>query len=145
VAAPPSRRAAARHARPAPHRVLALTPAKVYHLYRDDQGARSWIRHGLARRFSPTAERWLFRIVDGYYFAVLGLALVGARRFLPRDGRGAVAVPLTVAWVTAVHAVFFFGSARLHVPLVPVLPLMAAAEVVAAARWLRWPAQPRTA
>jgi 4-amino-4-deoxy-L-arabinose transferase-like glycosyltransferase len=128
-----------------PHRVLALVPAKLYYMYRDDRGARSWIRHGLASRFSPDAERWLFRIVDGYWFAVLGLALVGARRFLPRDGPGAVAVPLTVAWMTAVHAVFFFGSPRFHVPLVPVLSLLAAAEIVAGAQRLRWGTTPRTA
>jgi hypothetical protein len=120
-------------------------PAKIYHMYRDDRGARSWIRHGLARRYSPGAQRWLFRIVDGYYFAVLALALVGARWFLPREGPGAVALPLTVAWMTAVHAVFFFGSPRFHVPLVPLLSLMAAAEIVFRAERFRWPAPPQRA
>jgi len=128
-----------------PHRVVALAPVKVYQMYRDDRGARSWIRQGLARRLSPAAERWLFRIVDAYWFAVLALALAGARRFLPRDGPGVVALPLTVAWMTAAHAVFFFGSPRFHVPLVPVLSVMAAAEILGWARRLRVPATLRTA
>jgi hypothetical protein len=114
-----------------PHRVAALVPAKIYHMYRSDRGAVGWMQQGLETRFSHDGRRWLLRIVDGYWFAVLALALVGARRFLPRAGRGAVALPLTVAWMTAIHAVFFFGSPRLHTPLVPVLSLMAAAELVA--------------
>jgi len=79
-------------------------------------------------------------VVDVYYWAVLALALVGTRRFLPRAGAGAVALPLTVAWMTLLHAVFFFGSSRLHVPLLPVLAIMAASEVVA---WYRSRVPPR--
>jgi hypothetical protein len=128
-----------------PHRVAALAPAKIYHMYRNDLGAVLWMERGLARRLSTGARRWLHRIVDGYYFAVLALALVGARHFLPRDGRGAVVLPLTVAWITLIHAVFFFGSSRLHVPLLPVLALMAAAEIVAWAERFRWSAPPQRA
>jgi 4-amino-4-deoxy-L-arabinose transferase-like glycosyltransferase len=114
-----------------PHRVVALMPTKVLHMWKDDRGARTWMKEGLERRLSPDAQRTLFRLVDVYYWAVLALALLGARRFLPRDGAGAVALPLTVAWMTLLHAVFFFGSSRLHVPLLPVLAIMAASEIVA--------------
>jgi len=114
-----------------PHRVAALAPVKMYHMYRNDRGAGTWMREGLTKRMRPGAQRILFRTVDGYYFAVLALALVGARHFRPRDGDGAVALPLTVAWMTLLHAVFFFGSNRFHVPLLPILSVMAAAEIVA--------------
>ena len=114
-----------------PHRVAALVPAKVFYMWKDDRGARTWMKEGLARRLSPEAQEALFGVVDVYYWAVLALALVGSRRFLPRDGAGAVVLPLTVAWMTVLHAVFFFGSSRLHVPLLPVLAIMAATEIVA--------------
>ena len=113
-----------------PHRMLALAPRKVFYLFRDDRGARTWLKVGLGRLLSPEAQRTLFRIVDLYWYVVLALALLGTRHFLPRDGAGAVALPLTVAWLTLLHAVLFFGASRLHVPLLPVLSLMAAAEIV---------------
>ena len=116
-----------------PHRMAALAPVKLFHMYRNDRGVMTWMKEGLAKRMPPAAQRTLFRLVDGYYLAVLGLALVGTRRFRPRDGRGAVALPLTVAWVTLLHVIFFFGSSRFHVPLLPVLSLMAASEIVALA------------
>jgi 4-amino-4-deoxy-L-arabinose transferase-like glycosyltransferase len=113
-----------------PHRVAALAPAKAFHMWKDDRGARTWMKEGLARRLSPQAQETLFGVVDVYYWAILALALVGARRFLPRDGAGAVVLPLALAWMTTLHAVFFFGSSRLHVPLLPVLAIMAASEIV---------------
>ena len=114
-----------------PHRVAALAPVKIYHMFHDDRGARTWMKEGLAKRMRPATQRNLFRIVDAYYFVVLVMALLGTRHFLARDGHGAVALPLTVAWITLLHAVFFFGSSRFHVPLLPVLSVMAAAEIVA--------------
>ena len=114
-----------------PHRVAALAPAKVYHMFRNDRGAIEWMHYGLGKRFRHAVQRRLVAVIDGYYLAVLALALLGARRFRPRDGPGAVALPLTVAWVTLLHAVFFFGSNRFHVPLLPVLSVMAASEIVA--------------
>jgi len=121
-----------------PQRVAALAPVKIYHMFRNDRGALAWMKEGLAKRLRPAGQRGLVAVVDGYYFAVLALALIGARHFRPRDGGGAVALPLTVAWVTLVHAVFFFGSTRFHVPLLPVLSLMAAAEIAAVAGALRF-------
>jgi 4-amino-4-deoxy-L-arabinose transferase-like glycosyltransferase len=116
-----------------PHRVVALAPAKVYHMYKDDRGALLWMQDGLAKLFPPDGQRRFFAVVDGYYFAVLILAVAGMRYFRPRDGPGAVALPLTVAWITLVHAIFFFGGNRFHVPLLPILSLTAAAAVVAGA------------
>lgn len=113
-----------------PQRVVALIPAKVYHMFRRDRGAIDWLTDALARRFSVPGQRALVAVVDGYYVVVLALALLGARRFRPRDGPGAVALPLTVVWVTLLHAVFFFGSNRFHVPLLPVLSVMAASQLV---------------
>jgi 4-amino-4-deoxy-L-arabinose transferase-like glycosyltransferase len=116
-----------------PHRVAALAPVKVYHMYRNDGGALAWMKEGLAKRFRPATRHALATLIDAYYFVVLALAVVGARHFRPRAGRGAVALPLTVIWLTLLHAIFFFGSPRFHQPLLPVLSLMAAAELV---KWM---------
>lgn len=113
-----------------PHRVVALIPAKVYHMFRNDRAAIGWMGDAFATRFRVAVQRKIVAVVDGYYLAVLALALLGARHFRPRDGAGAVAVPLTVVWVTLLHAVFFFGSNRFHVPLLPLLAVMAASELV---------------
>ena len=110
-----------------PGRIVAMMPAKVGRMYEDDRGAYPWIEDGLRKLLGPERRRWLDAVVDGYYFVVLALALVGARHVLTPE-RGAVLVPIAVASVTLMHAVLFFGHARFHHPL---LPLMAAAEIVA--------------
>ena len=113
-----------------PGRVVAMAPAKVGRMYASDRGAYPWIEDGLRKVLGPERRRWLDAVVDGYYFLVLALALVGARRFLTPE-RGAVLVPIAVVWFTLMHAFLFFGHARFHHPLLPLLSLMAAAEVVA--------------
>jgi 4-amino-4-deoxy-L-arabinose transferase-like glycosyltransferase len=113
-----------------PGRVVAMAPAKAYLMYKDDRGAYPWVESGLQRLLRPERRRWLDAAVDGYWLAVLALALVGTRHFLTRE-RGAVLLPITVAWFTLMHAVLFFGSARFHHPLLPVLSLLVAAELLA--------------
>jgi 4-amino-4-deoxy-L-arabinose transferase-like glycosyltransferase len=113
-----------------PNRLLAMMPAKVYQMYRDDRGAYPWVETGLRMRIPAERRRWLDAVVDGYYLVVLALALVGTRHFLTAE-RGAVLLPITVAWFTLMHAALFFGSPRFHHPLLPVLALMAAAELTA--------------
>jgi hypothetical protein len=113
-----------------PGRVLAMAPAKVGRMYEDDRGAYPWIEDGLRKLLGPERRRWLDAVVDGYYFVVLAFALVGARRFLTPE-RGAVLVPIAVVWFTLMHAFLLFGHARFHHPLLPLLALVAAAEVVA--------------
>jgi len=116
-----------------PGRVVAMMPAKTYMLYKDDRGSYPWIESGLRKRLAPERRPWLDAVVDGYYFLVLGLALVGTRHFLGRE-HGAALLPITVAWFTLAHAVLFFGLTRFHHTLLPVLSLMAAAELLA---WTR--------
>jgi len=113
-----------------PDRVVTMVPAKIHLMYKDDRGAYPWIEDGLRKVVRPERRRWFDALVDGYYFAVLALALVGTRHFLGGD-RGAVLLPITVAWFTLMHAMLFFGSTRFHHPLLPVLALMAAGELVA--------------
>ena len=96
----------------------------------DDRGAYPWIEDGLRKLLGPERRRWLDAVGDGYYFVVLALAFVGARHFLTPE-RGAVLGPIAVVWFTLMHAVLFFGHARFHHPLLPLLSLMAAAEIVA--------------
>lgn len=116
-----------------PGKIAAAVPAKIHELYKNDRGAYPWIEPGLRKRLSPARRPWFDALVDGYYFAVLALALVGTRHFLTRD-RGAVLLPIVVGWFTLVHGVLFFGSARFHHPLLPVLAVMAATELAAATR-----------
>jgi 4-amino-4-deoxy-L-arabinose transferase-like glycosyltransferase len=125
-----------------PDRVVALVPAKVYHMFKHDRGALGWMEPWLQRRLHPTTRRGLEGLVDGYFFAVLALALVGARHFLRPDDRRAALVPIAVAWLVLAHAVLFFGSPRFHHPLLPLLSLLAGAELVA---WARPATAPRTA
>jgi len=67
-----------------------------------------------------------------------GGTLVAAAAFIRVRRAGcAVLVPIAVAWFTLMHAVLFFGHARFHHPLLPLLSLMAAAEVVAWADRMR--------
>ena len=113
-----------------PDRLVAIEPVKIYQMYEDDRGAYPWVEDGLQKLLRPQRRRWFDAVVDGYYLSVLVLALVGTRHFLVRD-RGAVLLPITVAWFTLMHAVLFFGNARFHHPLLPVLALMAAAELLA--------------
>jgi 4-amino-4-deoxy-L-arabinose transferase-like glycosyltransferase len=112
-----------------PGRIVALMPAKVYHLYSGDLGPLPWIRPGLGRLLSEDGIRRLSAVINAYYFAVLALAVVGVRNFGPFQGRGAVVLPIIVAWVTVVHAGLFFGDNRFHAPLLPVFSIMAAAEL----------------
>jgi len=46
-------------------------------------------------------------------------------------------LPLTIAYVTFMHGVFFFGDPRYHAPLVPVFAILAAAGLRALWRRVR--------
>jgi hypothetical protein len=113
-----------------PGRLVTMAPGKVRRMYEDDRGAYPWIEDGLRRLLGPSGRRWFDALVDGYYWVVLALGVVGARHFLVAD-RGAALLPITVAWFTLLHAVLFFGHPRFHHPLLPLLSLMAAAEILA--------------
>jgi hypothetical protein len=77
----------------------------------------------------PAAERNWKDLANGYYFAVLLLALVGVPlSFAVRDKKKLLLVLLVAAW-TALHLVFIPGS-RYHAPLLPLFALWAAAGVV---------------
>jgi 4-amino-4-deoxy-L-arabinose transferase-like glycosyltransferase len=109
-----------------PGRVVALIPPKVYYMYSDDLGAVPWIEAGLLKLLGADGMRRLCSVINAYYFVVLALALFGLRHFRPSEGHGAVVLPMTVAWLTFVHAVIFFGDNRYHFPLLPIFSIMAA-------------------
>jgi len=110
-----------------------MMPAKTYMLYKNDRGSYPFIDGGIREILAPERRPWLDALVDGYYFVVLGLALVGTRHFLRREHE-AVLLPIIVAWFTLLHAVLFFGLTRFHHTILPVFCLMAAAEVLASTR-----------
>ena len=126
-------RAALTSMRTHPGRVVTMMPAKTYMLYKNDRGSYPFIDGGIREILAPERRPWLDALVDGYYFVVLGLALVGTRHFLRREHE-AVLLPIIVAWFTLLHAVLFFGLTRFHHTLLPVFSLMAAAELLA---WTR--------
>lgn len=125
---------------------------KLYNMYKADDDALPWIGGGWidASKASwlqgswvqsldkvgtpvvtipPAAERNWKDLANGYYFAILLLALVGVPlSFAVRDRKKLLLVLLVGAW-TALHLVFIPGS-RYHAPLLPLFALWAAAGVV---------------
>jgi 4-amino-4-deoxy-L-arabinose transferase-like glycosyltransferase len=103
---------------------LRLIPVKLYYLYRDDPGGRTWAQ---LLRFGVGGESVLRRLGDGYYFLVLWLAILGAvtaGRQLFRGDR--VLLPLVVVMWSFVYGFIYVGDGRYHFPLVPLFCLFAA-------------------
>ena len=103
---------------------LRLIPLKLYHLYRDDPGGRTWAQ---LLRFGVGSESALRRLGDGYYFLVLWLAILGAvtaGRQLFRGDR--LLLPLVMVMWSFVYGFVYVGDGRYHFPLVPFLCLFAA-------------------
>lgn len=103
---------------------LRLIPLKLYCLYREDPGGRTWAQFGF---FGVEGKSVLERLGNGYYLLVLWLAVLGAvtagRRML---GGERMLLPLVmVAW-SLVYGFVYVGDGRYHFPLVPFLCLFAA-------------------
>ena len=125
---------------------------KLYNMYKVDDDALPWIGGGWIDAskapwlqgswvqsldkvgtpvvtIPPAAERNWKDLANGYYFAILLLALVGVPlSFAVRDKKKLLLVMLVAAW-TALHLVFIPGS-RYHAPLLPLFALWAAAGIV---------------
>jgi 4-amino-4-deoxy-L-arabinose transferase-like glycosyltransferase len=121
-----------------PLRELTLIPRRLYHLYEHDHAALPWItpRPEPGRKkppvFGPRLDRALSLLADGAFFAVLALALAGARRSFSRRRPAALVLPLSVAYVSLLHGVLFAGDPRFHAALLPVLSLLAASALLRA-------------
>jgi hypothetical protein len=60
-----------------------------------------------------------------YYFTVLALVALGIRRWFSLREPGRVLLISLVAYWTLIHLVFF-GDARFHTPIMPIVALLAA-------------------
>jgi 4-amino-4-deoxy-L-arabinose transferase-like glycosyltransferase len=103
---------------------LRLIPLKLYYLYRDDPGGRTWAQ---LRRLGVEDDSIFRRLGDAYYFLVLWLSILGAvtaGRDLFRGDR--LLLPLVVVMWSFVYGFVYVGDGRYHFPLVPLLCLFAA-------------------
>jgi 4-amino-4-deoxy-L-arabinose transferase-like glycosyltransferase len=103
---------------------LRLIPLKLYYLYREDPGGRTWAQF---RRLGVGGESVFRRLGDGYYFLVLWLtvlAMVTAGRQLFRGDR--LLLLLVVLMWSFVYGFVYVGDGRYHFPLTPLLCLFAA-------------------
>jgi 4-amino-4-deoxy-L-arabinose transferase-like glycosyltransferase len=103
---------------------LRLVPLKLYFLYRDDPGGRTWAQ---LVRFGVEGTNVLQRLGNGYYLLVLWLAIMGAvtsgRRML--GGERMLLLLVIVSW-SLVFGFVYVGDGRYHFPLVPFFCLFAA-------------------
>ena len=119
-----------------PGRELALVPARWLALFRHGHAGLDWAQpHPGASEppdevpralLGPDADRALAAISDLSFFLLLAFAAAGVPGTWARGGAGALALPLSVAYVLFVHGVLFYGEPRYHAPLLPVLALLAA-------------------
>ena len=135
-----------------PEHEVQLAAEKLYHLYENDSGAVQWIRSRRAPLgedlqvdssvigslgsqeapvyISPAAEKWWSRLADGYYYAVVVAAVVGAPLWFSFRDRKRLLLVLFVAGWTVVH-LLFLPRPRYHSPLLPIFSLWAAVTLVA--------------
>jgi 4-amino-4-deoxy-L-arabinose transferase-like glycosyltransferase len=128
-----------RFIREQPLDALALLPRKAYHLYTDDAHAvtvaETW---GHTSFLSEGGRRALRGLTDGFYYLVAAAALAGL--LLPIGAAQGQRWPLATAlagWTLA-H-LLFFGEPRFHLPVTPVMAVLAAPAWLWAAAQLRRP------
>lgn len=118
------------YARTHPGRELHLAPRRIGWLLRSDaSSAMDWSESLGVTRFGRGRDA-LVLIGDVYWYALLAVA--AASLAMVRRDRVWFALWSTIAAWLALHLVFA-GEPRYHVPLVPVLAILAAATVIAAA------------
>lgn len=122
------------YAREHPGRELELMPQRFAAFYRGDRGALIWNRvpdGAGAQELSASAADRLGLLSDVYYYAVIGVGLIGLPFWLRRV-RGQhtlLAGPILV--YSVMWALLFTGEARYHLPLLPVFALVAAIGLAA--------------
>jgi len=128
-----------RFIREQPLDALGLLPLKAYHLYTDDANAvttsETW---GHTVFLSEGGRRVLRTLTDGFYYFVVAGAVAGL--ILPVGGAQRRRWPLAAAlggW-TLVHLAFF-GEPRFHLPVTPVMAVLAAPVWLWAAGLLQQP------
>jgi 4-amino-4-deoxy-L-arabinose transferase-like glycosyltransferase len=112
-----------------PLRELALTPARMYHLFRGDHVWQEWYGPGTPRVLpSPAARRTLGVAGNVYYLLVGCLALAGLRL---RGGSAAAGWRVVDVWMLTWIAIFtaIYGDPRFHQVLLPPACILAAVTI----------------
>jgi 4-amino-4-deoxy-L-arabinose transferase-like glycosyltransferase len=109
-----------------PAQELVLPFKKLFWLYYNDEEGLKWNEGHGGQDFLPGPVReGLFALSNVYYFAVLGLLLLGAGRWLSLREPGRLLLLSLVGYWTLIHLVFF-GNPRFHAPVMPLVALLAA-------------------
>ncbi len=112
-----------------PLRAVALAPLKVFHLYRDDVSGVSWNDSNPQLPLPPWLRICLIGVTQAYYMALLFASLAAiVRRDKVIPDSGALFLLLPILYLTIVHSIYF-GSDRYHLPILPLLAIMAAGPV----------------
>jgi 4-amino-4-deoxy-L-arabinose transferase-like glycosyltransferase len=106
---------------------VRLSVLKVAHLYADDSDAIRWNEeNGAAPIFQPEERTRLRLIFDGYFYAMILLAVGGFAAGLRSRERWTGPIAATLVLWTLAH-VLFFGEPRLHIPELPFLAVAGSA------------------
>lgn len=131
-----------RFIREQPLDALALLPSKAYHLYADDAEAVTTTETWGHTAFLPDGGRAVLRgLTDGFYYFVAAGAIAGL--LLPLAGsqamsRGRWLLLAALGGWTLIHLVYF-GEPRFHLPVTPVMAVLAAPFWLRAASLLQRP------
>ena len=114
-----------------PLRYGGLCLERIVMTLRSDTIATVWNRVGIERTFGDGAERVLKLVTTGVHYLLWLVALAGLVKPARRAGTGGAAVILwTLVALLAVPFVFIVGGNRYHLPLIPVLLVLAAMTLV---------------
>jgi hypothetical protein len=114
-----------------PKEELVLPFKKLFWLYYNDEEGLAWNEGHGGQQFLSTAARDGLRLLSNvYYFAILGVLLLGVPFWLSAREPGRVLLVSLVLYWTLIHLVFF-GDPRFHAPILPVVALLAALPLAA--------------
>lgn len=114
-----------------PREELVLPFKKLFWLYYNDEEGLRWNEgHGGQQFLSMPLRDALLAMSNVYYFAVLGLLLLGAPFWFSFRNPGRVLLVSLILYWTLIHLVFF-ANPRFHAPVMPVAALLAALPLAA--------------
>lgn len=126
-------RKAIRYALHHPVQELKLLSSKSYYTWRHDHdGLRAVESYGDDPFLGADARTALERIADVFFFVTISLGGLGLAGFVARPSEGRRLFFLLALLALAGAPLAFFGDARFHVPVVPLLVVAAAWAVLAA-------------
>jgi hypothetical protein len=126
------RQAALEYIRQHPWRTLQLLPAKVYHLYRDEQTGIHWNHVELRPATSGVyTALHIFQVVTNIYYWLIGVLFLASIVFLIRRRQPFPLEGLAIIGYFTLLAMVFFGDSRYHFPLIPWLVMYASAPLAA--------------